>query len=93
MPTDNSIPVPAADPPIIIPCETGGGFQIGFGDDAPGPFASREFAAAVAASADRRASAENIFPASDPVAPKGQNAKPQKRRRKRRPNGKTALSI
>jgi hypothetical protein len=45
----SSAPPTIADYPIIIACEVGGCFQIGWHDSALGPFESREFAAAVAA--------------------------------------------
>jgi hypothetical protein len=48
MPTSESNAPPAVTDQIIA-CETGGGYQIGFADDAPGPFESRAFAEAVAA--------------------------------------------
>ena len=55
MPISNSTgsnsppPIIVADHPVVVPCEVGGGFQIGFADDAPS-FPSRTFALAVAAS-------------------------------------------
>jgi hypothetical protein len=36
-------------PPIIYAAETGGGYMVGFDDDARGPFESRAFAEGVAA--------------------------------------------
>ena len=42
-----------ASPPIIVACEVGGGFQIGWSDDAPS-YPSRTFAEAVASGAGHR---------------------------------------
>ena len=52
--------LPNEHPPLIIPdqiiqCEVGGGFQIGWRDDAAGPFPSRTFAIAVSAGRPREA--------------------------------------
>jgi hypothetical protein len=48
-------PPTVADYPIIIACEVGGGFQIGWHDTAAsGPFESRAFAQAVATSTTSR---------------------------------------
>jgi hypothetical protein len=45
---------PTLQPDLIVPCEVGGGYQVGWQDDAPGPFPTRAFAAMVAAATDRR---------------------------------------